>query len=358
MTNQITKGLLVFIAVLAMASPATAQFGKISKVKVSVVTEKKQNNNASSSATQQEEKSASVTVPQSSQTPEVHEAPAAPATVEHIDDQGITSATHQKYVGKIVWSNGKVSMDSPDESRFKTKFNAGETIYGRYYLAESLQNFVLKQENTEVRAARTYTDIYIDGVLQDLEFEPAELTSEQIIATTRQIWVHTPITADAGFGGTKRWIDLVNKKMTPGEHVIRFDLRIEDCKGVLATGSFTYVKGTPKLKYGWNFGSYPTGMKDAALEASILKYIQNAATAQGWDEKFSKVKIYSNDWNTLRNDYGVILGRTIGAYCYATWPDGHCTVQAFAFKQDYNGSAYSKTLGLFKNFTQDEVDCE
>ena len=332
---------IVIVALLAIGCSASAQLGGVlSKVKKSISTNASSGSQTGTSS--QDESTASSSSSQS---------------VTKLDDMGITNATHKKYVGQIVWSSEKISFETPDETKFKTKFNAGEYIYGRYYLPESFQNFILRHENMEIQAGRIYSDVYVDGVLQNFEFDPSALMSEQFTGTTRQIFVHLPIKADTNYGDTKRWVEIANA-MSPGEHTVKFDLRIADHPGVVVSSNFTYVKGTEKLKCGWNFGSYASGMKDATLEAGILKCIQNAASAQGWDEKFSKLKIYSNDWNTLRNEYGVILGRTVGAYCYATWPDGHCTVQPFVFKQDYNGSDYSKALILFSNGSQDVVDCD
>ncbi len=62
---------------------------------------------------------------------------------------------------------------------------------------------------------------------------------------------------------------------------------------------------------------------------------------------------------TVRNELtGTITGRIIYAYCQASWPDGHCTVQTFTFKQDYNGSTYSKVLNVTDVGEQRDVDCE
>jgi hypothetical protein len=98
-------------------------------------------------------------------------------------------------------------------------------------------------------------------------------------------------------------------------------------------------------------------MKDAALEAKMVAFTNKYGASNGWKEKFSKA-IITSDWQTLRNEItGVILGRKIEAAMCATWPDGHCTFQMIDFTEDYNGSAYSSSLGWGGVGDQSDIDC-
>jgi hypothetical protein len=188
-------------------------------------------------------------------------------------------------------------------------------------------------------------------------FDFTNIGYDYCTVTTFQIKAHVPRAKD-NFGSTVEWVKLVNKAMTPGEHTVKFDLRVKNYEGVVVSGSFIYMKGNEPVKYGWNLDSYNEGMKDAALEAGILKCIQNHAASMGWKEKFTKVKISSTDWYIITNEYtGVILGRSLDAYCLATWPDGHCTAQVFSFRQQYNGSGYSKAFICDGTGKQEDVDC-
>jgi hypothetical protein len=55
---------------------------------------------------------------------------------------------------------------------------------------------------------------------------------------------------------------------------------------------------------------------------------------------------------------GVITGRQIGAYAFAEWPDGHCTVQDFTFAQDYDGRRYvPESTSRYGTGEQERVDC-
>jgi len=75
----------------------------------------------------------------------------------------------------------------------------------------------------------------------------------------------------------------------------------------------------------------------------VLKAAQDHAAGKGWNEKFTKAKLVSKDWNIKRNDItGVILARTVDASVYAVWPDGHCSYQVFGFTQTYDGAKYQE----------------
>lgn len=334
---------IVVVALLAIGCSASAQLGgALSKVKKSIST------NASSSGSQSETSSQDESTASSSSS----------QSVTKLDDMGITNAVHQKYVNRMVWSSEKISFTEPDESKFKTLFNSGEHVYGRFYLSESLQNYLLKVNGNEASTVRYFSKVYIDGVLQNSQFEFIELTGDKVKTTTMQIWVHILPKDKDDISSNKSWVKMANN-MAPGEHTVKFDLCVDNCEGVVTSGSFKYIKGSERLKYGLSFKDFTQGMTDATLTAEVLKAIQGHATRSGWDEKFTKAKISSSDWMTVRNELtGTITGRTLYAYCQATWPDGHCTVQPFTFKQDYNGSTYSKAINVVDVGEQKDVDCD
>ncbi|HEY1040914.1 MAG TPA: hypothetical protein VGF30_15980, partial [Bacteroidia bacterium] len=64
-------------------------------------------------------------------------------------------------------------------------------------------------------------------------------------------------------------------------------------------------------------------------------------------------------WYIEKNTYtGEKLYRTINAVLYAKWPDGHCTVQEFTFKQAWTGTAFSNATEYFGTGNQEKIDCE
>jgi uncharacterized protein YeaO (DUF488 family) len=55
-------------------------------------------------------------------------------------DQGMTSAVHEKYAGKIVFSNKPVPLGSEKASNFIQNYDLGDDLYFRVYLKESKKN--------------------------------------------------------------------------------------------------------------------------------------------------------------------------------------------------------------------------
>ena len=93
-------------------------------------------------------------------------------------------------------------------------------------------------------------------------------------------------------------------------------------------------------------------MKDAALEAEILPVIIKET-----ETEYSKVKIKSSEWETVRHPIsGVITARKIAVYANKQTNDGVCVANVMIIKQFYNGESYGKSL--YNGFTETVVlDC-
>ncbi|MCP4179857.1 MAG: hypothetical protein GY756_19015 [bacterium] len=153
--------------------------------------------------------------------------------------------------------------------------------------------------------------------------------------------------------------------MTPGEHEIKVEFISSKVPGVvLASGSFKLIKKEgDKVKIGRSFSYIKEGELDSdkELKAGILKSIRKHGEDLAWDEIFTDVKITSDDWSILQNkNSGAVTGRVVEAYCFASYEDGHCTIQAFGFVQQFNGTGYNKNLHYryIVSGTQRVVDCE
>lgn len=108
------------------------------------------------------------------------------------------------------------------------------------------------------------------------------------------------------------------------------------------------------------FHTLATGMQDPILEDGILKATQKQAAHDHWKETFSKVKITSEQWRPMRNGNGIIVGRFVNAWVYATDPYGICTYQDFKFAQGYDGHNYLELvefLGIGAGYVH-SCDCE
>jgi len=263
------------------------------------------------------------------------------------DDKGIFNDTHEKYIGQFAWSNEKIDLRNPDESRFKDEFHAEEWIWGRFYLHQSMKNSIYDETGEEYNRFYFFFDVYVNGELSDWQLEGYEYEGELLRRTSQQIWISIPSESDDLAG----WYNLV-RTLPPGENEIRVDLRARTLDGevfdtVFASGGFTLIKDAGKTPgFGEAFDVYEAGMTDPELEAKILTCIKKVAYAYDWDETFYHVKIASDDWQVIRHrDTGEIIEKYVIAYCFARWPDGHFTVQQFAFKPYYDDIEFNGVIG-------------
>jgi len=268
--------------------------------------------------------------------------PALPALLgaaPRFDDKGIFNSTHEKHIGQFVWSTEKIDLRNPDVSSFRNTFDADDWIWGRFFLSQSMQNSIYDETGKEYYSFYFFYDVYVNGELQEWQIDSYEYDSEDLLRrTTQQVWICIPSGSDDLAG----WYNIV-KDLPPGENEIKVDLRARTSDGtvfdtVFASGQFTLVRKAGETPgYGEAFDAYKAGMTDPDLEADILKCIKKVAYNYDWDETFYNVRIASDDWHIIRDrDTGEILEKYVIAYCFAKWPDGHYTVQQFAFKPYYD----------------------
>lgn len=106
---------------------------------------------------------------------------------------------------------------------------------------------------------------------------------------------------------------------------------------------------------------FPTaGMKDPELEKQLLAVVQKNGKELDFDpNNLKKLIIADQDWSIRKNDYGIILGKTLGVTVGFS-KDGHCYYTSFQVQRDYEGgSSYQKTI-YFNGFTSrwEEILCE
>lgn len=263
------------------------------------------------------------------------------------DDKGIFNSTHEKYIGQFVWSTEKVDLRNPVESKFKSAFTMEDSIYGRFYLAQSMQNTIYDSTGMEYDSFYYFYEVYVDGELTEWEVEADRYYGDYLRRTTQQLWIYNPESSTDLAG----WYNLC-KSLTPGNHEIRIDLRARTESGevfntVFASGQFTLNKEEGKTPgYGEAFDAYESGMIDPELEENILNCIIKVADSYDWDETFYNVRIASDEWHINRDkDTGEIIEKYIIAYCFARWPDGHFTVQQFAFEPYYDTVQFGGVIG-------------
>lgn len=279
-----------------------------------------------------------------------------------------SSPLHDKYVGKLVFANQQLTPENTKEALFKGSFNIDEPIYARVYIPTAVKNYVLYSDNG--KGSNGWENNYGECSLQ------YTVDDDQTVVVLKNFrrdkdsrgWISwqyfISATGENAEFNEERFVKHMNS-LSDGEHTIKFKLwagGIAERSSIspIATAEIKINKlPGKKMKLGRGWGLYKAAMSNPALEKQMVEVMKEKATNDGWKEIFSKAKIIDKDWYTVRNEYtGIILARTINALVYAKWPDGHCTVQEFNFKQDWNGSAWSKNLVFNGVGNQTVIDCD
>ena len=115
---------------------------------------------------------------------------------------------------------------------------------------------------------------------------------------------------------------------------------------------FANIIKSGKIGKGWD--SVEAGMKDASLEANMIKAVNESEESE---YTYTKMKIADQEWTVVRHAIsGVILSRVIHGRAYTTTNDGVCLVRTLRFQQYYNGSEYGK-LFFMQAVALEFIDC-
>ncbi len=107
------------------------------------------------------------------------------------------------------------------------------------------------------------------------------------------------------------------------------------------------------------YGDIKANMTDANLEKQGLALVNEKATNEKWNEKYTKAKIISKDWEVVKNKVtGAVLHRKIYMSLYGVWPNGKCKAVEFGFLQDFDGVKFSSKLQYNSIGDMTQVECE
>jgi hypothetical protein len=268
----------------------------------------------------------------------------AQSNYQPISDQGMTSGTHNKNVGKIVWAKQRVTFAAQDNMSFSNSFTEGDAIYGRGYLKKCLYNLSIDEGDDNCLNPENQYELrlIIDGkeekLLADYYFPNQDWTTFQISL------ILSPGDSEDGInqGMTNKWAGIANS-LSKGKH----DMKIELWGGKkgctlkkYVEGSFAYTKTSDsKLK-----GSGPevpnAEMKNEKLEKEMIQAIQK----QGWkNDTPIDIVILEPDWRIIRDGFGNIIAREINTFAIIKKSDGNCHATDISFRQQYKGKNYGIT---------------
>jgi len=271
---------------------------------------------------------------------------------EYTKDGGMRSEFQKGNLGKIVFTPKRTDPTTITADQTKSTFNLGDIIYGRVFMTTCIPNFKLYNgKKVQCNAAGQYYIVaFIDGERMGGVLINEKLPHNILNATTF-ILIINGTGADAA-ANSLHFNKAINS-LPDGTHTIKMELwggmendnYFGKTKEPIATGEFTLIKKPgSKAGIGRNFTDIVPAKKDPEFEKKILKSLKDSKDPK-WKGNFTAVKIMAPDWTIERNNLtGVILDRTLPIKLKANWDDGHCTMQDFIVKEEYEGSGFQKTF--------------
>lgn len=258
---------------------------------------------------------------------------------------------HKENANKIYFTkNLNLNPAKASSSDFTTNFTIGDDIKAIIYLGNTFDNQFGKNEGLVIYMNNTRIGHYL---------EPSERKKSyveiNIVADAKHYRLTNAETYPSEFDYMRFIQELPerDKKVTFKANNIEtaFTINGDDEQGrrrvssKLASFKDKFVSQTPLPK---------AGMRNSNYEKQLV----NTFNAMGWEENFVKCIIMSNDFGTLRNQLGVVLGRTLKVAMVSKKPDGGCMYQEFTVVQDKIGSnSYSKTFRRESTGSQRDISC-
>jgi len=268
---------------------------------------------------------------------------------------------YEKYKGKIVFSNNKISFNELDEKNLKSSFTINDEIFGQIVLkqplAECYKENSYEYDFKNLKYAYNYSmRLFVDGVFKEqwlYEFAPENFKytvhKELVISSSDPIHKRT----NSEFVYT--WVDLVTL-LNPGMHTFRFEVVpmnidiVGNDLPILASGSFTMnieeksieqfkMEKTPDLPRA-TFSS--KSIEKELLEASSDVYAE-AIPLQAIITDRKGSWMYSRDINDFIESRHIIA-----SVVYKYVSSGECWVKTGMYSQEYKGYDDYGTMTYFK----------
>lgn len=258
-------------------------------------------------------------------------------------DQGITSDIHQKYQGKVIFSEQPIGFKKENEAHFKTEFTANSTIFGRVYFEKAINNHILSG-NTQQTKGSYEIQAFIDD--KPIEVEFGVFFTGSLSGDKGNQWTtfqFSPRPTEAKQGNAKDISEnftLATQGLSAGSHNVRFEFwgvqgQLKTAKP-MAVGDFKLI-----LKDGERITSqqlFPQDKFSGGNKEQLKKDIKNSVLggmAKSWEEMLDvsirsdwKISTYKNaPWNKYRKLTAIILW-------HDTDNDQLCNYTSYNFVQD------------------------
>lgn len=297
-----------------------------------------------------------------------------PAQSGPAPDQGMTSPTHQKYVGKLVFLKRDQTLNQVDEAMFTSQSTLGEPLYYRVFLAASSVNSLRARPGGEKLGSMARPDyllsFHLDGqsayeLPMHLALKPEDHARWTTWRGAFRLEDSLRGRPDVYLPGETEFIEFLAAKeaaLTPGKHRLKLELRpvyrepgLEIQGDVMASGELDLNVPADWAGPATSWLCLPRAQQhDAGLEGKMLADF----SAKHPGETPLKVAITMPAWSVERNQQtGRILRRTTSA-AIGSKKGNQCRMQIYDFSQEHLGSAFSaETYLSFRGKVQHRIPC-
>lgn len=272
---------------------------------------------------------------------------------EKTPDDGMTTNLHKNNVGKIVFSNEKITKTTDDVSKVKTSFSSfSGGIYSRMYLKESMRNLYAEYGNGKDIAESYYRlYFYVDGASDYACYEDSKLSQDETHKMTNWMIVFAPLNND----DYEYDVECVNRfayvmsELKAGKHKIKVVAKTfydNDQEVEMASGEFEITitdadRDAFVKKYGAQLPSKGLLANDTKLAAEVKKL----AGASAIDVRCPNV------WEDRKDAWGTITHRTTIVYYSYKDKNGRGKADTFMVKQVKFANGWGETTSDFDEKT-------
>ena len=280
---------------------------------------------------------------------------------------------HDKYVGKIMFSDQQLTLDNTSESMFKSSFNLGDNIYARVFTSNAVENYMLYENTNGVGQPKvmarenlrySYTIYYFIDSVQIKEWEQNNKGNLQGVNTWQRMVMLDPKSGQSYDLSSDRQREALNK-LSPGVHKVKVEIWGGEGKNLatikpIAEGTFDLnVMANSKIKIGKTWAGISDGKIDQAIKTDVINLYAPDVKKNYPGLTFKEFKVPSNDYAIQKDEYGRIRFRFVQAYAYAMDKNGKCFTYSCLYVQNYAGAGtYSPVFSKWGHDNIEEVDCE
>lgn len=268
------------------------------------------------------------------------------------------SAFHTTNINTILFtSNLNLNPETAKATDFKTDFKAGEVIKGIAYLDQTASEkfgadgFPILKYSVGKRKHKWTIESYrkYDQQLQFLEF---------FISVPLDQYIPTKGGASTIANSMEELSKLSNQSFPLAASLLTSEGRSTGIEGSIeydATQKKSAADLSKEIKAirikHVNAIPLPTAkMQDKTIEDQLVEHFND----MGWNEKFGKTIILSDEFQFKKSHTGIIVAKTLSVAMVSKNPEGYCMYQVFTVIADKTDEGYSK----FKRYsTGDQYAC-